>query len=307
MASYTLATGGAQALPTFYPTAGDYSYFVSSWNPITPLPPLTIADQPSLPAVQTAMVNATSNSVEFAFAGPRDDPTNPQNGTVTCLFYRHGQLPRRSPTGWTSRRSGSSSQTSGSGNVNTSEGDLADHGGRTETDRRDQGRGRLPGRQRRFREILAVFTLDGTSTVEDPTTYYEAAGTYLPSGAGSLFLSGNGPRSIGDLQDLNVAGADGSDTVRIVTTMQNCGHSGAWDIDVSDLLPTGYTVSDVVAGSVAVVRSGTGAVLVPETGETLTDLFTAGGVTLEDPSRSLARPNCSPRCTASPTRSTAMS
>ncbi len=274
--SYALATNGANAPSTFYPGVGEYSYFTAP-SPFT-----------NEPAVQSATVDALSNDVAFSL-GARDDPTNVHNQVVTVYFtVTVSTAPFADGLDLTAQ--GTSTQTSGSGNTNTSEaisqvvvgepnltGGIKD-GTVSLVDNADAAK------------ASAVFTLDGTSNVEDPTTYYQAAGVYTPAGAGSLFISGNGPTSIGNLQDLNVAGADGSDTVRIVTTIENSGHSGAWDVDVSDLLPTGYALSDVVASSVVVVRSGDGAVLIPKGTGSLTDLFTAGGVTLEDPSGISAAP-----------------
>jgi large repetitive protein len=138
------------------------------------------------------------------------------------------------------------------------------------------------------------FTVQGTGAAGDPSTLYQPATSDL------LFVNGSkGPFSVGDLQDLNVTGADGSDTVRVILTVDNSGSSsgGAYDVTVSSLLPAGYTLADVL--NIGAVRSGSQTLLAvnqayaASTGGTgtMADLFTTSGVMLEDPTSTASTPH----------------
>jgi uncharacterized repeat protein (TIGR01451 family) len=285
VASYALDTSEAGSV-AFYPGLGKYSYFVAP-SPIAPAPDYTVV---------SARTDATANSITFDL-GNRDDTTNvghastptlPQQYQTVTIYFTVKVSTAPFADGLDLTTQAGSTMTNGQGQVISTE----NIGQITVAEPNlvnsikvgvvslvnDSGTAKTGG-----------FTIDGTSTSGDPTTYYAAAGTPV-TGGGSLFLSGTGPSAIGDLQNLNVSGADGSDTVRIVETIANAGGGagGAYDIVVSDLLPEGYTVSQVA--NLAVVRSGTLTQLVGQNGEPLTDLFTATGVTLEDPSSTATNP-----------------
>ena len=276
VSSYSLDTSQPGSA-TFYPALGNYSYFESP-VPGSNAPPYV---------VQSALVNSTSNSVNFDL-GHRDDPTNVKFQTVTVYFtVKASTAPFADGLNLTTQ--GQTDATNGSGVSNSTE----------DITQITVAEPNLGGANKNGVVSLVndagvtktiAFTVDGTATPADPTTFYAAAGTPVPTGR-SLFvgLSNTGPTSIGPLQNLNVSGADGGDTVRIVETVANigAGAGGAYDMVVSDTLPAGYSVSDV--SNLVVVRSGTLTELIPQSGSLL-QLFTAGGVTLEDPASTAGTP-----------------
>jgi uncharacterized repeat protein (TIGR01451 family) len=260
---------------TFLPAAGEYTYFVT-WAG---------AGAPAY-VVQSANVGTTANDITFSL-GSRDDTTNAHNQTVTIYFtvtassapFADGLLLTAQGQTVLTNGSGTVATTENIGQIKVDEPNLVDSikvGIASLVN--NSGVAQSTG-----------FTVDGVGTTADPTGYYAAAGK-----SGDLFVgagnTGPGTTPIGGLQDLNVSGADASNTVRIVETIGNAGAAGAYDVVVSDLLPAGYTVSDVNLASLTVVQSGTLIQLVPQAGETLADLFTAGGVTLENPNSTSANP-----------------
>jgi uncharacterized repeat protein (TIGR01451 family) len=85
----------------------------------------------------------------------------------------------------------------------------------------------------------ATYTGDGTGNA-NPTTVFQ------PSGNGNVF-TGTIPSTItgNDALNQNVSGADGSDSVRVVQTVENTGHGVAYDVIVRGTLPSGYSATDV--------------------------------------------------------------
>ncbi len=274
--TYTLDTS-APGSSTFYPGLGEYSFFVA---------PTPGGSAPAY-SVQSADVTSASNSVTFDL-GHHDDPTNVHDQTVTVYFtvkastapFADGlQLTTQGQTGLTNG-AGTTNSTESIAQITVAEPNLVNQIKNGIVSLVNDAGTALSG----------DFTVDGTSTPDDPTGFYAAAGTPVTSGR-SLFVGpfNVGPTSLTDLQNLNVAGADGSDTARIVETIANSGSGdgGAYDIVVSDTLPAGYTIADV--SNLAVVRSGTLTQLVPQSGS-LMQVFTTAGVTLEDPNSTATEP-----------------
>jgi len=85
--------------------------------------------------------------------------------------------------------------------------------------------------------------------------------------------------------DLNVTGADASDTARVVTTVTNNGHATAYDVVLSGALPSGYSTSDVHNFG---IYNAAGVQI--DTGVTAAQYFATGGVTLPDAAASRANP-----------------
>jgi len=106
--------------------------------------------------------------------------------------------------------------------------------------------------------------------------------TFATAGTGGALFSGGTINSDGlSGQPINAnitGGIDAGDTIRYAVVLENTGNStrGAYDVTISDSLPTGFTL---VAGSVRVV-DGTGATVTYSGAES--DLFSTG-ITLDDP------------------------
>lgn len=84
----------------------------------------------------------------------------------------------------------------------------------------------------------AIYAADTGSGTTNPTTVFDPA-------TGTGIFVGSPPTTIGDAENQNVSGVDGSDTVRIAETVQNTGHGDAYKITVGGTLPSGYSASDV--------------------------------------------------------------
>jgi large repetitive protein len=90
-------------------------------------------------------------------------------------------------------------------------------------------------------EAGAGYTGDTGSGTADPTSTFDPAGD-----AGSIFPNaGVIPDSISDVVNQNASGADASDSVRVVQTVENVGNGVAYDVTVRGTLPAGYTAADV--------------------------------------------------------------
>src|SRR5579859_2050863 len=114
-----------------------------------------------------------------------------------------------------------------------------------------------------------------------PTAVFSAAGS------GSAFTGGTGPAALNNAYDnLDLAGAQAGDTVRIVDAVQNTGGYAAYDVILKDALAQGLSTAAV---SHLTFTLGDGTVLTaidpntgnPVTGTTLiNDLFSGSGVLL---------------------------
>jgi uncharacterized repeat protein (TIGR01451 family) len=80
-------------------------------------------------------------------------------------------------------------------------------------------------------------TTPWTAQTGNPNTQFAPAGAVV----GNPFGTGD-PRSS---DDQNVSGADGGDTVRVVSTVANEGHASAFDVTVQGALPPGLSTADV--------------------------------------------------------------
>jgi uncharacterized repeat protein (TIGR01451 family) len=254
-----------------FPAAGQYRL-------VAPPPGVTVA---------SANVDAVSNGITFD-VGHRDDTTNTRNQQVTVYFsfvvtdqpFADGlDLTAQGQSGFTNS-SGSTTDTISINEVTLQEPDLS-AGIKT-------GTVSVVGDAGTPKPVQ--FAVEGTGVPLDPTILYDPAGT-----SGDPFKTGTfGPATAGDVQNLNVAGADGADTVRVIITVGNngSGPGGAYDVIISNTLPTGYTTADI--SNLTATRSGTLTSLIanPSYGTgSLTDLFTVGGVMLEDPTSTAANPN----------------
>ncbi|GBR26079.1 hypothetical protein AA0616_3122 [Komagataeibacter nataicola NRIC 0616] len=83
-------------------------------------------------------------------------------------------------------------------------------------------------------------TGEGTDT--DPTTTFNAAGS---DGGAYASVPTGGVSGLGAVNDLNATGAEGGDTVRIASTVENTGSAGMYDLTVSGSLPAGFSTADV--------------------------------------------------------------
>ncbi|MCE2564575.1 DUF4347 domain-containing protein [Komagataeibacter sp. FNDCF1] len=83
-------------------------------------------------------------------------------------------------------------------------------------------------------------TGEGTDT--DPTTTFNVAGS---GGGAYTSVPADGVSGLGAVNDLNATGAEGGDTVRIASTVENTGSAGMYDLTVSGTLPTGFSTADV--------------------------------------------------------------
>ena len=129
-----------------------------------------------------------------------------------------------------------------------------------------------------------TYSNDGGVGSTDPT------GVFDPATGVGIFV-GSPPTTIGDAENQNVSGVDGSDTVRIAETVQNTGHGDAYKITVGGTLPSGYSASDVsnlvvtradgttltYTGSVANFFNGTGIVINGSDGTTGTPALKGAG------------------------------
>jgi large repetitive protein len=121
-------------------------------------------------------------------------------------------------------------------------------------------------------------------TATDPSSFFSAAGSASanPLSGGTLTsadiaAAGNFTNTLGNV--------DSGDTVRYAIVVENTGSSacGAYDIKIRDTLPAGVNVSDIVPGSLKIVR-GDGVVLVAGTdyiGD-INALFGASGIEFVD-------------------------
>ncbi|WP_141654833.1 DUF4347 domain-containing protein, partial [Komagataeibacter intermedius] len=82
----------------------------------------------------------------------------------------------------------------------------------------------------------------GEGTDTDPTTTFNAAGS---DGGAYTSVPANGVSGLGAVNDLNATGAEGGDTVRIASTVENTGSAGMYDLTVSGTLPAGFSTADV--------------------------------------------------------------
>jgi large repetitive protein len=127
-------------------------------------------------------------------------------------------------------------------------------------------------------DVSGATVFNRAFTATDPSGFFSAAGS-----------AGTNPLSGGRLTSADIAAAgnfsntlgnvDAGDTVRYAIVIENTGSSacGAYDIRIRDTLPPGMSVSDIVAGSLKIVR-GDGTVLVAGT-DYLGDVNTLFGVT----------------------------
>ena len=106
-----------------------------------------------------------------------------------------------------------------------------------------------------------------------------ATGPFAPAGtaAGTLFSTAGAANPALALasDDLNVAGADGGDLVRVVSTVDNEGHATAFDVTVQGTLPPGFSTANV--SNFAIYNSAGTQI---DTGITAAQYFSAGGVKL---------------------------
>ncbi|GBQ51443.1 hypothetical protein AA15973_2405 [Komagataeibacter sucrofermentans DSM 15973] len=79
----------------------------------------------------------------------------------------------------------------------------------------------------------------GEAGSTDPTATFNAAGT-----TGGAY-TGTPASGISAVDDLNATGANGGDTVRIASTVENTGSSGMYDLTVAGTLPAGFSAADV--------------------------------------------------------------
>ncbi len=122
------------------------------------------------------------------------------------------------------------------------------------------------------------FTVDGTGGTADPT------GTFNPADTTGSPFPGAIPTGIGALENLNVAGADGADTARVVVAVQNTGTgpAGAFDVTLNGTLPAGITTSAIV--NLRITRGdGTALSFTRPDGSAATaaDFFTPGGILVQ--------------------------
>ena len=240
-------------------------------------------------SVVSANVNAASNGITFDL-GHRDDTTNAAGQRATILFtFRVTTAPFADGLSLTAQGEASLTNASGTGapiidlsGVTLNEPNLTQSAKTGIASLVDNGLGAKS----------ATYTAEITGAAGDPSTVYVPAGS---SGSPFVATHPEGPLTVGDLQDLNVAGADGSDTVRVIITVANTGASsnGAFDVTVSSSLPAGYTIADV-SNITATRGGGLPVTLVPNAGHgtgTMVDLFTANGVMLEDPASSAETPH----------------
>ncbi|MFZ5783508.1 MAG: DUF4347 domain-containing protein [Pseudomonadota bacterium] len=121
-------------------------------------------------------------------------------------------------------------------------------------------------------EAGAGFTGDAGSGTSNPTSTFDPAGD-----TGGIFTGGGViPDSITDVVNQNASGADASDSVRVVQTVENVGHGVAYDVVVRGALPAGYSPADVTNLKVTL---GDGTELT-FTG-TVSDYFSSTGITID--------------------------
>ncbi len=240
-------------------------------------------------SVASANVNAASNGITFDL-GHRDDTTNAAGQRATVLFsFVVTTAPFADGLSLTAQGEASLTNASGTGapiidlsGITLNEPNLTQSARTGIASLVDNGLGAKS----------ASYTAELTGAAGDPSTVYVPAGS-----SGSPFVANDpgGPRTVGDLQDLNVAGADGSDTVRVIITVANTGASsaGAYDVTVSSALPTGYTIADV--SNITATRGGGLPVTLEANAAygtgTMAGLFTTNGVMLEDPSSTAETPH----------------
>ncbi|MFW7269635.1 DUF4347 domain-containing protein [Gluconacetobacter sp. Hr-1-5] len=121
-----------------------------------------------------------------------------------------------------------------------------------------------------------------TSGSTDPTKSYEAANT---TAAGvSPFVNSTDPNTSGLVQqdDLNATGANGGDTARIATTVENSGSGDMYALTVSGTTPTipGMTAAQVQALITNMAVTTSGGATYALTGPELTAYFSTSGLNL---------------------------
>jgi len=82
--------------------------------------------------------------------------------------------------------------------------------------------------------------------------------------------------------DDDLTGADAADYITFAMAIENSGHASAFDINISDVLPSGYSSTDV---SNLTITDGTGDIIswTGDSGNNVaSDLFTVNGITLDD-------------------------
>ncbi|WP_200409815.1 DUF4347 domain-containing protein [Komagataeibacter oboediens] len=114
----------------------------------------------------------------------------------------------------------------------------------------------------------------GEAGSTDPTGTFNAAGT-----TGGAY-TGTPTSGISAVDDLNASGANGGDTVRIASTVENTGSGGMYDLTVAGTLPAGFSASDVK--NFQVTRPDGSVVYSSATDATAAaaSYFTTGGLTI---------------------------
>ncbi|MGY6769367.1 DUF4347 domain-containing protein [Komagataeibacter sp. NFXK3] len=117
----------------------------------------------------------------------------------------------------------------------------------------------------------------GEGTDADPASTFNAAGS---DGGAYTAVPAGGVSGLGAVNDLNATGAEGGDTVRIASTVENTGSAGMYDLTVSGTLPAGFSAGDVK--NFQVTRSD-GTVVYSSAADATTaasSYFTTGGLTI---------------------------
>ncbi|CAM2792165.1 hypothetical protein CFR75_10230 [Komagataeibacter xylinus] len=117
----------------------------------------------------------------------------------------------------------------------------------------------------------------GEGTDTNPTTTFNAAGS---DGGAYASVPAGGVSGLGAVNDLNATGAEGGDTVRIASTVENTGSAGMYDLTVSGTLPAGFSAGDVK--NFQITRAD-GTVVYSSAADATTaanSYFTTGGLTI---------------------------
>ncbi|RDU97994.1 DUF4347 domain-containing protein [Trinickia dinghuensis] len=243
-----------------FPTAGTYKLV----NPL------------SGEATPTVSTNGTANSISFNF-GNRDDPTNAP-GQQVIVYFSAVASNKPFANGLELTTQGASSYTNAEGQtlaaaaikqVPLEEPELATKTGIVSI----VGDG---GSSKGSYSADSSNSSTVTWTSQTNTTPSGGAGSpFAPAGtaAGTNPLTGNGNPLAAD--NLNVAGGDGGDLARVVSTVQNQGGSAAYDVTVQGTLPSGFSTSDVQNFA---IYNSSGVQI--DSGVTAAQYFAAGGVQL---------------------------
>jgi len=218
--------------------------------------------------------NATANSINFNL-GTRDDPTNASSQQAIIYFsviastapYADAlQLTAQGASSYTNA-AGSTAAAAAIRPVLLNEPELKVKTGIvslvTDTGAVNKG----------------TYSVDpnGSGQTTSPAPSGATDSPFQPAGTttGSDPLTGSGLPFSSD--DLNVTGADASDSARVVSTVTNAGHATAYAVKISGTLPAGYTTADVHNFG---IYNASGVQI--DTGVTAAQYFAAGGVTLPD-------------------------